>query len=125
VNEKTVSYDSSSEGAQPMTHKRARSLQDVFRVSSLGALTPAEKRYYVDLDDVRGGKDTSEILFNRIKYKQPSFSYQLFTGHRGCGKSTELLRLKEKLVANGFEVVYFESDQDLDINDVRYSFSFR
>ncbi|NEO77927.1 MAG: ATP-binding protein [Moorea sp. SIO4G3] len=43
---------------------------------------------------------------------------QLFTGHIGCGKSTELSRLKAELLAENFYVVYFESDQDLEMNDV-------
>ncbi|NET68478.1 MAG: ATP-binding protein [Moorea sp. SIO1G6] len=43
---------------------------------------------------------------------------QLFTGHIGCGKSTELSRLKAELLAENFHVVYFESDQDLEMNDV-------
>jgi hypothetical protein len=45
----------------------------------------------------------------------------LLTGHRGCGKSTELLRLKEKLEKDGYCVLYFEADEDLDVNDVIYS----
>ncbi len=48
---------------------------------------------------------------------------QLFTGHIGCGKSTELMRLKSKLEDEGFYVVYFESHlylamEDLDITDI-------
>src|SRR3712207_1329236 len=43
---------------------------------------------------------------------------ELFTGHIGCGKSTELLRLKADLEQEGFHVVYFESSQDLEMGDV-------
>lgn len=43
---------------------------------------------------------------------------QLFTGHIGCGKSTELLRLKDGLERRDFHVVYFESSQDLDMADI-------
>jgi tRNA uridine 5-carbamoylmethylation protein Kti12 len=42
----------------------------------------------------------------------------LFTGHIGCGKSTELLRLKKELEDEGFHVVYFESSEDLEMTDV-------
>jgi hypothetical protein len=42
----------------------------------------------------------------------------LFTGHIGCGKSTELLRLKLELEQEGFHVVYFESSEDLEMADV-------
>jgi energy-coupling factor transporter ATP-binding protein EcfA2 len=43
---------------------------------------------------------------------------QLFTGHIGCGKSTELMCLKGNLEQQGFHVVYFESSQDLDMADI-------
>ncbi|MGD1808380.1 P-loop NTPase fold protein [Dapis sp. BLCC M126] len=43
---------------------------------------------------------------------------ELFTGHIGCGKSTELLRLKAALEKAEFHVVYFESSQDLEMGDV-------
>jgi hypothetical protein len=40
------------------------------------------------------------------------------SGHIGCGKSTELLRLKTELEQEGFHVVYFESSEDLEMTDV-------
>ncbi|MDE5083330.1 MAG: ATP-binding protein, partial [Trichodesmium sp. St18_bin1] len=46
---------------------------------------------------------------------------QLFTGHIGCGKSTELWLLKQLLEAEGFHVVYFESDKDLEMGDLDVS----
>lgn len=42
----------------------------------------------------------------------------LFTGHIGCGKSTELQRLKAELEKQGCHVVYFESSQVLEMADV-------
>jgi len=54
---------------------------------------------------------------NNNKHLVPLF----FTGHIGCGKSTELLRLKTELEQQGFHVVYFESSQDLDMADVDIS----
>ncbi len=42
----------------------------------------------------------------------------MFTGHIGCGKSTELLRLKAELEGEGFYVVYFESSEDMEMADV-------
>ena len=45
----------------------------------------------------------------------------MFTGHLGCGKSTELLRLKQELEHEQFHVVYFESTDDLDLGNVDVS----
>ena len=46
---------------------------------------------------------------------------QLIAGHRGCGKSTELLRLVDRLKNENYFVLYFEADGFLDINDVKYT----
>lgn len=47
---------------------------------------------------------------------------QLYTGHRGVGKSTELKRLKAHLEAKGCFVVYFAADQeDIDPEDAQYT----
>lgn len=44
----------------------------------------------------------------------------LFTGHRGCGKSTELRRLQKEWQAT-YRVIYLELDTELDINDAYYT----
>jgi hypothetical protein len=59
-------------------------------------------------------------MFRIISYSDKP-THQLFTGHRGCGKSTELLRLKKRLEGDGFYVVYFAADEDLDANDLTYT----
>ncbi len=77
-----------------------------------------DKQYYIDFSPVRGSK-IIESLRRTIALMSPNEpTCQLFTGHIGCGKSTELLRLKAELEQEGFHVVYFESSQDLDMADV-------
>lgn len=77
-----------------------------------------DKSYYIDFSSVRGG-DVLKKVKNKITYFLPDEpTCTLFTGHIGCGKSTELLRLKLELEQAGFEVIYFESDKDLEITDV-------
>jgi hypothetical protein len=82
---------------------------------------PEDRPYYIDFSSVRGGKiiETIGRTITRISPDEPTC--QLFTGHIGCGKSTELLRLKAELEQQGFHVVYFESSQDLDMADVDIS----
>ena len=68
---------------------------------------------YVDLTEVRGSFNLVEVFANRIKRTpSPTFHKQLITGHRGCGKSTELKQLKARLEKLGFFVVY------IDVEDV-------
>lgn len=77
-----------------------------------------DKLYYIDFASVRGGKiiDALKRTITRLSPNKPTC--QLFTGHIGCGKSTELSRLKTELQSEGFHVVYFESTKDLDETDV-------
>lgn len=81
----------------------------------------ADRQYYIDFSDVRGCKIVEELqrTVTRISPDEPTC--QLFTGHIGCGKSTELQRLKTELELAGFHVVYFESSQDLDMADIDVS----
>ncbi|WP_427158567.1 P-loop NTPase fold protein [Aliinostoc sp. HNIBRCY26] len=79
---------------------------------------PEDRQYYIDFSKVRGSKIINELgrTISRLSPDEPTC--QLFTGHIGCGKSTELLKLKLELEQQGFHVVYFESSQSLDTADV-------
>ena len=77
-----------------------------------------DRKYYIDFSSVRGGNIIKELgrTITRLSPDKPTC--QLFTGHIGCGKSTELQRLKAELEQEGFHVVYFESSQVLEMADV-------
>ena len=75
-------------------------------------------RYYIDFAAVRGGKIIDILKRTIIRLSPDKRTCQLFTGHIGCGKSTELSRLQKELTAEGFHVVYFESTKDLDEMDL-------
>lgn len=79
---------------------------------------PEERQYYIDFASVRGGKIIGELERTIARLSPDEPTCQLFTGHIGCGKSTELLRLKSELEQEGFHVVYFDSSQDLVMADV-------
>ncbi|MBD2439905.1 P-loop NTPase fold protein [Nostoc sp. FACHB-110] len=77
-----------------------------------------DDQYYIDFSSVRGGDIISELK-EKITFWQPDEpTCTLFTGHIGCGKSTELLRLQAELEKDNFHVVYFESSEDLVTTDV-------
>ena len=73
--------------------------------------------YYTNFDSVRGG-EIIEGLKNNIQIADRP-TYQLFTGHFGCGKSTELLRLKDKLEKENNVVVYVNAQEEVDIQDLQ------
>ncbi|MBO3460804.1 ATP-binding protein [Aetokthonos hydrillicola Thurmond2011] len=80
-----------------------------------------DRQYYIDFSEVRGCKIVEELQRTITRISPDDPTCQLFTGHIGCGKSTELQRLKTELEIAGFHVVYFESSQDLDMADIDVS----
>ncbi|MEQ8995124.1 MAG: AAA family ATPase [Coleofasciculus sp. B1-GNL1-01] len=97
-------------------------LQTFFKATNpsrtLVADNPEDQKFYIDFSPVRGGKIIEELKDNITFFSPDEPTCALFTGHIGCGKSTELLRLKAELEADGFHVVYFESSEDLEMADV-------
>jgi AAA ATPase domain len=82
---------------------------------------PANSKLYVDCKAVRGGSDVLVELGKTIRFSDRP-TCQLYTGHRGGGKSTELLRLKQDLEKKGCTVVYFSAeDEDVNPEDVEYT----
>ncbi|MFP4121038.1 P-loop NTPase fold protein [Coleofasciculus sp.] len=97
-------------------------LQKFFKATNpsrtLVADNPEDQKFYIDFSPVRGGKIIEELKDNITFFSPDEPTCALFTGHIGCGKSTELLRLKAELEADGFHLVYFESSEDLEMADV-------
>jgi hypothetical protein len=88
---------------------------------TLVADNPEDQKLYIDFSSVRGGKIIEELKDTIAFFSPDEPTCVLFTGHIGCGKSTELLRLKAELEKSGFHVVYFESSEDLEMADVDIS----
>jgi energy-coupling factor transporter ATP-binding protein EcfA2 len=100
---------------------RATTLKAAYRACDLSALRGEEMdRYYVDLSKVRNTKAVAQVD-TILSFQEPAeFTTILFTGHRGCGKSTELRRLEQKWKEEYF-VIYLEADREIDIQDARYT----
>jgi hypothetical protein len=95
-------------------------LTKIYNSFDPGRPLPAGDPQYVDCRSVRGDEDIVDDLGRRIR-NSDQMTYQLYTGHRGSGKSTELRRLKKSLEEHGFFVVYFEADEeDIDPQNVEY-----
>lgn len=77
---------------------------------------------YVDCQAVRGDGDILLDIGQMINFSDKKPTCQLYTGHRGVGKSTELLRLQEDLRSKGYFVVYFAADkEDIEPEDTEYT----
>ncbi len=87
-------------------------------------LQPGDPRY-IPFEGVRGEGDLIAQLTNALRWSDVPLQV-LFAGHRGGGKSTELLRLQHALAHPPVDearyfVVYFEADsEDVDVNDVDF-----
>ena len=87
---------------------------------------------WVDTGEARGeyslrslyralGVEGAESTSSRRLRKPPDRGYYLFCGHRGCGKSTELRRIRNDLHGpNVYYVAFADAARDLDPNNLRY-----
>jgi hypothetical protein len=100
---------------------RATTLKTAFRVCNVEPLEGDDlDRYYVDLSEVRKTEAIAGVS-KILDFQEPEqFTTILFTGHRGCGKSTELKRI-QKHWEKDYRVIYLEVDEQTDINDVSYT----
>jgi hypothetical protein len=85
-------------------------------------LQPGDARYE-PLYQVFGDIDPVALMQRHIVFNDPE-SIQLFSGFRGSGKTTELLRLKGQLEASGYFVLYADAldyvnpAEPIDISDL-------
>lgn len=76
---------------------------------------------YVDCRAVRGDEDVVQDLGRTVR-RSRDLTYQLYSGYRGSGKTTELLRLKKHLEDLSHVVVYFAADEaDLSVQDAQHT----
>lgn len=100
---------------------RATNLRDAYRICTPEPLVNTDiELYYVDLSSVRN-TETIQNITTKLEFLEPAeFCTILFTGHRGCGKSTELRKIQQQLESE-YRVVYLEANVELDINDAEYT----
>ncbi len=106
-----------------LSPNRATTLTDAYRACYLHPLKDEDiEKYYVDLSEVRSSEDMKSISFKFQCLKQGEFINPpiLFTGHRGCGKSTELKRIQKQLQSD-YLVSYLDANQELDVGDLHYT----
>ncbi len=104
-----------------MSLPHAKDLATAYRVCDPKPLQNEELDvYYADLSPVRRSEAMTNVSTMLLLQQAGEFSTILFTGHRGCGKSTELRRL-EREWAKEYDVIYLEADGITDINDLEYT----
>lgn len=100
---------------------RATTLKTAFRLCDVNPLSDEGlDRYYVNLAAVRKTEAIEGVNTILDFQEAGQFGTVLFTGHRGCGKSTELKRIQNRWDQD-YRVIYLESDEQTDINDAEYT----
>lgn len=96
--------------------------------SSFDPFSPCTTATYVDFEEARGGWNILRDI-GRTIVRSGQTSCQLFSGNRGSGKSTEILRLNEYLEQQKYFVISFAADeediepQDADYLDILFAFA--
>ena len=104
-----------------LMNNQAQDLKAAFRACDVIPLQgETMERYYVDLSAVRSKKAIAGVNARLTTLEPGEFTTILFTGHRGCGKSTELHRIEERWEEE-YRVIYLEADTELDANDAEYT----
>ncbi len=79
----------------------------------------AASNYYTDCQEARGGGVLAKQVQKRLENKKFEHLRFLFTGHLGCGKSSELLHLANSLEKNTtYFPVYIDFEKYLNRRDV-------
>lgn len=96
-------------------------IADLYNAFEPSEPLPAADPAYVNCQEVRGDWNILDDLGEKIILSnQPTC--QLYTGHRGVGKSTEMLYLQKYLHDQGYFVVYFAADKtDIEPEDTEYT----
>ncbi|MBI4658001.1 MAG: AAA family ATPase [Verrucomicrobia bacterium] len=107
----------------PKTQPIAQTTKQAYALVTPDEALPSGDPRYVPLDAARGTKNAAQSLAERISALgsaveqggRREFARFLVTGHSGCGKTTELNRLKDLLTRTNLAVVYFDAESEFDL----------
>jgi hypothetical protein len=106
-----------------MTRAIAQTPTEAYATVNPDEALPSGDERYVALDRARGTRDVAQLLTELLRIRDDVLGAEasgnhvrfLVTGHSGCGKTTELYRLKDALGQAGFAVVYFDAGIEFDL----------
>ncbi len=97
----------------------AGTLDDIFSYFQNRSISLEEfEDLYVNADKGRG-RPSHGVLKRRLLNDPEGSLKMLFAGHRGCGKSTELVRLQRE-IGDDFVILNFSVREELDIVNINY-----
>jgi hypothetical protein len=113
----------------PTTRPIAKTTGEAYALIIPDEALPSGDPRYVSLDEARGTRNVAQDLLDRIVAQESiateprQYVRLLVSGHGGCGKTTELNRLKDLLTQANFAVVHFDIKEEFDVekHDVSWS----
>lgn len=105
----------------PLNDEQKKLRKEIYQRLDDRALEPGNP-LYVPIYEQPGCEDPVQLLQDHIELSAEQ-SFQLFSGFRGSGKTTELLRLKQRLEQQGFLVLYADAleyvnpSEPIDVSD--------
>ncbi len=100
--------------------KRATTVDEIYQALRQKPLQEEElQEFYVDASSTRGKSHLSR-LERRLRKGIGTNSHILFVGYKGCGKSTELVKL-QSIINDDFLVFNYSVYEDLDPSDINYT----
>ncbi|MGB3491185.1 MAG: hypothetical protein WBA57_00550, partial [Elainellaceae cyanobacterium] len=97
----------------------ATTLREAYRVCDVRALSLENiDRYYIPFESRQNA--ISDVNGKLFVTEPGEFNTILFTGHIGCGKSSELARISQHQ-QDDFLVVEIQADEEADIQDIEYT----
>ena len=81
----------------------------------------AKDTFYVNLDSVRGDTNIIRQIGKTITLINSKTTCQVYAGHRGTGKSTELSRLKDYLEQQGYMVISASISDYIELENINYA----
>jgi hypothetical protein len=101
--------------------ERATDIDATYRICNPEQPLAAKDERYVDLTESRGTKQLARSVTRQIRRSEQDTQVKLlFTGHRGSGKTTELLRLQQELEENRFFTIYMDTEELLALGSLNY-----
>lgn len=75
--------------------------------------------FYVDTSSIRSVINARSEIINTLKYGINPYTKILLMGHKGSGKSTEMVKISEEL-KDQYEIINFSIAQEVELIGIQY-----
>ena len=100
--------------------KKAERLEEMIGVFNAFPLTEENfQDFYVDTSSIRSVINARSEIVNTLKYGINPYAKILLMGHKGSGKSTEMIKISEELKEQ-YEIINFSIAQEVELIGLQY-----